>query len=58
MLKKNSTAWALAKKYSRRKYTMSRPLSLCSDGSVLMFGLLYGNEYKLTEKDLRLLINR
>ena len=58
MLKRDSTAWALAKKYARRKYTLSRPLELCIDGSVLMFGLLYGNEYKLTENDLRLLINR
>lgn len=58
MLKKDSAAWKLAKKYARRKHTLSRPLTLCDDGCILMYGLLYGNEYKLSENDLRLLVNR
>ena len=57
VLKKDSEAWRLAKKYARRKYTNSAPVDLSPCGEkVTMFGLVYGNTWQYTKEDLRTLL--
>lgn len=54
ILKKDSEAWQLALKLSRRKYIHWTPLHLNEDGSVKVRGLIRGNEWTLTLQDLQI----
>lgn len=55
MLKKNSEAWQLAKKLSRRRYSNSIPIELLPDGNVKMQSLIRDNVWVLSLSELKLL---
>ena len=55
MLKKNSEAWQLAKKLSRRRYSNSIPIELLSNEDVKMQSLIHGNTWVLSLSELKLL---
>lgn len=52
MLKKNSPAWQLAVKRSRRKHSNSVPVELLDNGSVRMQSLIRGNTWVYTPAEL------
>jgi hypothetical protein len=58
-LKKNSPIWKKAVRFSRRKYTNSKPIGFNKDETRVVFmGLIYGNEWERTEKELDLLLRK
>jgi hypothetical protein len=55
MLKKDSQAWQLAVKRSRRKHANSTPIELLADGTVRMQSLIRGNTWVYTLDELKAL---
>ena len=55
MLKKNSKAWQIAKKLSRRRYSNSIPIELLNNGDVKMQSLIRDNVWVLSLSELKLL---
>lgn len=57
-LKKNSEAWKLALRISRRKGANRTPIKLSPDGKIVTFrSLIRGNEWKRTLEELKLIAN-
>lgn len=55
MLKKDSEAWKLAKKLSRRKHVNSKPIELSECGTKVKFVyLLHGNTSWLSFEEMKL----
>lgn len=57
MLKKNSEAWQLAKKLTRRKYCHHIPIELLSNGNVIMQSTIRGNTWFVTLDELKAKVN-
>lgn len=55
MLKKDSPAWQLALKRSKRKDCHSVPVELLPNGNVVMLGTIHGNKWEYSYNDLLLL---
>lgn len=56
ILKKNSEAWKLAVKFSKRKGCNYKPVSLSDDGKfVTVQSLIRGNTWQLSSLDLKLI---
>lgn len=52
-MKKNSEAWQLAKKLTRRKYCNHFPIELLSNGNVVMKSSIRGNTWIVTLNELK-----
>ena len=55
---KNSEAWILAKKLSKRKSCNWRPIELLDANTVKVYSIIRGNEWVYDLKTLKLLDNR
>lgn len=59
MKKKDSEAWCIAKKITRRKHSHSIPVALSDDGQRVQFmSRIRGNTWWYTLRELRLLEKR
>ena len=57
-LKKNSEIWNLAKKLSKRKHCLWKPIDLVSDNTVKVYSVIRGNEWNYDLATLKLLDKR
>jgi hypothetical protein len=57
MLKKNSEAWQLAKKLTRRKYCNHIPIELLPNDNVVMKSIIRGNTWIVTFSELKVKAN-
>ena len=57
MLKKNSEAWQLAKKLTRRKHCHYIPIELLSNGNIAMQSTIRGNTWIVTLDELKAKVN-
>ena len=57
MLKKNSEAWQLAKKLTRREYCNHIPIELLSNDNVVMQSTIRGNTWIVTLDELKAKVN-
>ena len=57
-LKKNSEIWKLAKKLSKRKHCLWKPIELLPDNTVKVYSIIRGNDWNYDLATLKLLDKR